>query len=129
MTNHLVLRDGNPAFHVTWTANEVLAEFRAVKVGYTEDGVPFYNQKEWSALPRDSTNNPDEAEVYASGYVKWDGCSELTLGHHHFCGWPDYDQHAFLLKYVYQTAFELMDRDADPEVTPPSDKWTYRILC
>lgn len=59
---------------------------------------------------RDGDSVDVDDEVYLTGYVKWDGCTELDQGCNHWCGPCHYTRHFALLKHIYLRAFELMDR-------------------
>lgn len=60
----------------------------------------------------------DEAqdEPYAKGYVKWDGCTEITESRHHWCGGYAIGLHLLLIQHLYDQAFELMNRQNDDEL-------------
>lgn len=63
-------------------------------------------------------SNKHDGESYLTGSVKWDGCSDLRIGYHHFCSPRDYIMHFALLKHLYVHSLELMGEDAHE-----ADKW------
>lgn len=71
------------------------------------DGPKFFNRKDSSYSP-DAVYVMEEAEPYLTGYIKWDGCSELNIGCPHWCGPDDYRKHFRLLEALYRRAQELM---------------------
>jgi hypothetical protein len=52
----------------------------------------------------------DGAEWYLSGYVKWDGCTELDMGSPHWCGLDGHKKHCDLLQYIYTRSQQLMGK-------------------
>lgn len=76
----------------------------------------------------DVTTNVDEAELYLSGSIKWDGCSSFDFHddntEKHLCGLSAYQDFCAVLRYVWTRAFELMGREPyggawGDEVTAP----------
>lgn len=65
-----------------------------------------------SAKPYDWTPDLDKAQPDASGYIKWDGCSEFDVPHSHTCGGPRAVQSLFdcILESVDLAAKELTSR-------------------
>lgn len=52
----------------------------------------------------------EDAEPYLSGFVKWDGCTELDQGSTHWCGLSGYKNHCDLLQYIYTRSQQLMSK-------------------
>lgn len=103
-------------FRVVWEAEDHWADVRAYEIiGTDEHGFALMARGDWECLPGDSTANYSEAEKYLSGFVKWDGCTELDMGQPHWCGPRDYKKHIALLEYIYRRAHELMGRDPEEE--------------
>lgn len=44
------------------------------------------------------TDDPDKAEVFVRGYLKWDGCMEVEIGDKHFCGL----HHSQILQRIFE---------------------------
>lgn len=65
----------------------------------------------------DVTTNAEEAELYLSGSIKWDGCSSFDFHHDdtekHLCGLSAYQDFCAVLRYVWTRAFELMGREPE----------------
>lgn len=61
-----------------------------------------------------------EADVYADGFIKWDGCCEIDWGSSHWCGAYWWERQVKLMRYLHDRAFELMGRSGDDEWTPQS---------
>lgn len=49
-----------------------------------------------------------QVEDVLTGYIKWDGCSNIKFadGHHHFCGKNDVAQFGEMLAAMYEMAVE-----------------------
>lgn len=76
-------------FTVRATKTEYNNEFYIYEIaGEAPDGKLYYNRKGYSSLP-DPVETLGEAEVYAFGNIKWDGCSNWQFddvgGMLHFC--------------------------------------------
>lgn len=63
----------------------------------------------------DVTESLDEAQVYLSGRIKWDGCADLKFADEtlHFCGRSNAVNVGVLLGRLYDLAAELMPQNAD----------------
>jgi hypothetical protein len=89
-------------FEITWSYSDHFAQFEVRKLAVSGDGTP----RGWVAEPVD--------QVYASGFVKWDSCSELRLhDQEHWCGWKHWTEHMGLLGHLFITAFDLMAREPE----------------
>jgi len=100
-------------FRVKWNFYDYWAN---VEVYQVEVIVYETNVKEFPMAggnSADTTPDISGAEMYLKGYVKWDGCTELEQGCHHWCGPHGYKQHINLLKYIYRRAMELMNRESE----------------
>lgn len=101
---------GDFGFWVRWAASDSWADFTVVEVvSFNEEG-PFFRQKDGG---EDLTRQPEEAEVYCSGYIQWDGCSHVEQHEDHLCGACSFKKHIALLKYLYLRASEVMGRGPD----------------
>ena len=74
---HPVIHDGDRCIWVNWAIVEAITEddegegYPVIDKG---PGKPYY------------TADPKTAETTASGYIKWDGCSQTDLESGHCCG-------------------------------------------
>jgi len=76
-------------FTVLAEKRQYISEFRIYEVaGEEPDGTLLYNRKGYSSLP-DPVKTLAEAEVFAFGSIKWDGCSNWQFDDGgsmlHFC--------------------------------------------
>lgn len=79
--------------------------------GYT---TPLYTVKD-AIDCSESTENSDDAQVFLSGSIKWDGCANLTFDEQetaalHFCGRSDAQRVGKLLDRLYDLAGELIPK-------------------
>ena len=117
-----VLTDGGPeGFRLVWQVLPYKAEVAAYEIiARDREGAAMLHRQGWSDS-MDLVMNTADAEPYLTGFVKWDGCTELDQGQPHWCGPHGYVQHILLLQHIYQRAFELMDRK-------PEYEWPLQIL-
>lgn len=93
--------------------HEHYAEFTVYTVLWLEEGKPFFQEKEAMTSP-EPTTDLNEAEVYLSGSVKWDGCSNLMFDAQndcalHFCGKKEaIENTGGLIAKVYDLAKEII---------------------
>lgn len=97
----------------TWMINEYVVGVEAFEViGVdNDDGPPMMLKKGWKSSPDDCTSNPDEAELFVEGSIKWDGCSDLTIGRDgyiHSCGREGPQKLGALLERLYDIARDAM---------------------
>lgn len=105
---------GEFGFCVRWKCQDHWADVEVFEIIARDEGnLPMYELKGARVLPSDSTTEPDDAEPYLKGFVKWDGCAELDMGRPHWCGGASFKKHCDLLKHIYHRAFELMGREPD----------------
>lgn len=105
---------GEFGFVVRWAVRSHSAHFTAYDIAATDANGPWFETEEANG----QTQSVASAEAYADGYVKWDGCTNITMGYAHWCGPPQFRKHIDLLKYLYRRAFELMERE-QPEWEDP----------
>jgi hypothetical protein len=100
----------NPfGFRVRWEYESHSAKLSIYEiVSRDQDNTPYFH-RDGATISPDNVKNIQEAEVYLSGYIKWDGCSELDQGCPHWCGPTDYKKHIALLEWSYRRAQELME--------------------
>jgi hypothetical protein len=93
-------RDGN-AYLMNWRAYAV--------VGETETGRKFFNRAGYTSSP-DPVDTIEEAQIFAEGSVKWDGCCnfEFTDVPLHTCSRADAGDLGRLLEAIYDLAAEEM---------------------
>jgi len=65
----------------------------------------------------DETETLDKAQVYLSGSIKWDGCSNMQFDEQenvmlHFCGKHNIEKLGTLLSRLYELAAEMMPEHA-----------------
>jgi hypothetical protein len=92
-------------YWLDFEAFEVIGE-QVVVLGHPEDptnGKKLFRRK-GATGGYDDTADPDDAEATTSGFVKWDGCSEMTLGTPHFCGRSDLANFAAVLVAIHDLA-------------------------
>ena len=106
-------------FTVRWRwRNDSWMDFETFEVAGIEGdegGTKLYDRKDWQKSG-DEVASIDDAQVYCSGYIKWDGCAEIDFGSHHFCGARCFKKHIALMKWLYVRTYELLGRD-------PLDPW------
>ena len=98
----------NDGYSVCFMAYEIASDYCQHADGRV-DTRPHY-----MAAGQDLTDNLDDAEVYASGHIKWDGCSEVSFGEGsaHLCGHGCWQAHVDLMAYLWRRAGELMKAHA-----------------
>jgi hypothetical protein len=98
-------------FRVHWKYSSHWADVEVYEyIGEEVSNPPrkFFNRKNWVSSP-DPVYSIDEAEPYLTGYIKWDGCSELNIGCPHWCGPYQYKKHFALLEWLYKRSRELLE--------------------
>lgn len=104
---------GPDLFLVRWRVDGLRASFRAYKVAATCDGVRLYTRA-GAVDSTDHVEDPEQAELYASGVVKWDGCGEVTFGEAlHLCGRGSWQAHIELVAYLWCRVGELVHTHGD----------------
>lgn len=101
---------GKFGFRVVWSYAEHWSDVVAYEITGYESSKPLFNRKNWNSLP-DPVESIDDAEPYLGGFIKWDGCAELSQGCPHWCGLNSFKKHCDLLKYLYCRARELMNTE------------------
>ena len=100
---------GDLGFRVVWVIKPYVARMKIYDVhSFCPDtGKKYFDRIDWESLP-DNVEDISEAEIYAEGQVKWDGCTEIDWGQPHWCGEFCYIKHIRLIEYIYKRASELM---------------------
>jgi hypothetical protein len=116
------IKDGGvEGFRIRWKALDHWVDFEVFKcIGCeclpdSQFGPPEFERKD-ATNSLDSTTDIDEAEPYLTGSIKWDGCSDIEFGYHHWCGPGYWQTHIELLGHLWRTAFELMGQ-------PLAEQW------
>jgi len=102
---------GEFGFRVVWSYLPHWADVKVYKIvsrGVDINNTPMFQRKDSPCSP-DPVLTVEEAEVYLEGYLKWDGCSDLDQGKHHYCDEQGLIRHAMLLNYLWQRAHQLME--------------------
>lgn len=78
-------------------------------LGRTETGARVYNRDGYQSS-LDPVEDRSLAQVFLSGSIKWDGCSDMTIDDEplHFCGRSNAEEFAALLEAIYDLAAELI---------------------
>ena len=81
-------------------------------IGKTLKGKPCFQLRDTDCSPV-FTEDESQAEIFLSGSIKWDGCSNLTWfpdddGYHHFCGRKDNLRMAILINRLYAICTKFM---------------------
>lgn len=76
-----------------------------------EDHGPFYSKAVGAVGGFGITQDPTEAEVYFSGHVKWDGCSNLELPDH-TCSRFEFGHVAELLECIWDQCAHMHESAA-----------------
>lgn len=99
---------GRGVFYVTFKAYEVAYDECQINDGPV-DTRPHYTRAGATSSDEDKTTDLDDAEVYAHGSIKWDGCSTVWLGDGvHMCGQGSWQAHIDLMVYLWKRAGEIM---------------------
>lgn len=117
---------GDAEFTIRWDIGDSRVCFDVWEVAAREclaDGVmgPPEYEKDGTSNGEALTQNPLEAERYASGSIKWDGCSEVTFAESlHLCGRSCWQAHIAVVAYLWRRAGELQRSPLPDEFTPLS---------
>lgn len=110
---------------VRYETTETWLDFKAWEVVGVEVS-PNPGRKSFHAkgLGSEQVYTVEEAEPDLTGYVKWDGCSEMTIGQPHFCGAADVAQFCEVMKAVHALALKIPRVDYDCAGYPAPDERT-----
>ncbi len=82
--------------------------------------------KKGSANGGDTVYTVEESEPDITGFVKWDGCSEMKIGTPHFCGASDVERLGTVMTELHKLCLLLPNVDRDcagyPAPTPTSNE-------
>jgi hypothetical protein len=78
-------------------------------IGRTGSGGRIYNRDGYESSP-DPVEHRSLAQALLSGFVKWDGCVDITIDDEplHFCGRSNVEEFAQVLTAIYDLAKELI---------------------
>lgn len=101
-----LLAEGGFGFRRKWEFSVTRASVMAWEVKAVQDERPLF----WSEEHSSNSTTPlfESCPPYLSGFIKWDGCSELDQGCPHWCGPIGVKRHAAMLQYIYRRAMSLM---------------------
>jgi hypothetical protein len=107
---------GEFGFRIVWGVQHHWANFIVYATVSCQNSQPRFDIAD-SPISGGNYNTPDldEAEVYMQGHIKWDGCSDVDFGSHHWCGPDFWAKHILLMQHLFSQAFVLMRRDAADE--------------
>lgn len=98
---------GDFGFRVRFEYDSTWCEFVAFeKVSRDADGRPYFYEKD-AVSSRQETISIADAEPYIMGYIKYDGCAEISFSEH-LCGMESFQAHCELLKFLWNRARGLM---------------------
>ena len=103
-------------FTIIAEPHEHYCEFKCYEAygDFDEPNGIYYDITDSASTPN-PTDDLDKAQVYLSGTVKWDGCSNLDFDINegcaiHFCGRKDISKVGKLLERLYDLAAQLIPR-------------------
>lgn len=94
-----------------------VAEVEAFEVcgrnGLQPDSPLLFEGKDALVLPQDLTTDIEAAETIIRGSIKWDGCSDLTMGYMHHCGPSEVIKLGKLFEAIFEQAKEVLGSHCD----------------
>ncbi len=114
MTQKIIEHWDDFSITVTFVIHEYHVEFRAVEItAWNIVEGDFRAERGWPKTdgngPLDIVYDPAQAERFIEGFVKWDGCSEISFDSNmHLCGKDDINQLADGLKRIHARCGELL---------------------
>lgn len=113
-------------WRVKWRVSSHQAEFWAYEVTGVclgdDAGKPLFHRNGAQSSP-DDVLLIDEAEVFAHGRVKWDGCSDWTRDYCHHCSADAIEWEVQLMRYIYCRASELIESADFTTCNKPIVQW------
>jgi hypothetical protein len=100
-------------FRVVWEYLPHWCDFKVYALASHDDDGPVFRRKD-QPDSMDLVPSVADAEIYAEGYIKWDGCSHVERHECHLCGANSFKMEMALLKYLYCRAMALMNSTEDP---------------
>lgn len=121
MMSDPVIKHFDDIGYVVWArigeANDCYVDVKAYAINARDtDGIYLY-QRAGATNSMDLVESINEAELFLSGSVKWDGCSNLRFDEQdhvmlHFCSKKDAVAIGTLLGRVYDIAHDILPRAA-----------------
>ena len=102
--------DGRGVFYVNFKAYEIGYDMSRIGDGPVDTRPHYARANSTASSPiEDMTPDLDEAEVYAHGSIKWDGCSTVWISDGvHLCGQGSWQAHIDIMAHLWRRAGELM---------------------
>ncbi len=94
------------AYEVAWEAEQYCMRFKAYLICSIplegHPGGPSFRRKgsDWM----DWTENHAEAQPAVDGWIKWDGCSDITFDDTHLCGASSFVQYIRMMAWIHAKA-------------------------
>lgn len=99
------------AYVVDWKAEQYCMHFSAYMIMSMplagRPGGPSFRKKGSDSMG-DWTENIAEAQPDIEGWIKWDGCSDITFRDSHFCGAHSFIQHIRLMAWIVNKAASVI---------------------
>lgn len=114
------IHDDGFGFVIHWRFDEHWVDVKVYEVvSLYEDGKIEFQRKDSNHSP-DGVDSVADAEVYADGFIKWDGCCEIDWGQSHWCGAFWWERQFKLMRYIHDRAFELMGLPGEDALSVPT---------
>ena len=105
-------------FVVEWSGDTLCVNFEVWEiVGHCTDGSLLFVRK-GATDSGDMVEQAREAEVYAHGCIKWDGCSHVYIGENddgggylHLCGRGSWQAHIAIMAHLWTRAGQLLNTE------------------
>jgi len=98
---------------VRWRTSEHWLDFDAYEgISENDDGKPLFWVEPEKLSASTLEGDLGKCKPTYTGYVKWDGCMEISLGTVHFCGAEDAKRLAELLTALHRLALKIPRVDA-----------------
>lgn len=100
---------GDFGFRIRWRYQSHWADVDVWQIaGRDIEGVPLF-ERNGATDGMGMVQEIEAAEMYLTGFIKWDGCAELDQGNHHWCGIHDFKKHADLLQWLWIRSGQLLE--------------------
>jgi hypothetical protein len=97
-------------YRVEFIGDDAWQDFKAYEISSISEpaGTPMFCTEN---NPVQDTEHIGLAQIFAKGFVKWDGCMEFKLEDSpHFCHQEDAERFGKLFPWIHKTALEIMGR-------------------
>lgn len=92
---HIRVRRGNGGYHVDFEVRSVGIELESKKPTFPDGHGGWHD-------------DPEKGELDLSGYIKWDGCANVSASPDHLCGRGDARKWGRVWERLYDLAIKLM---------------------